>query len=62
MYVRRERVPLVVGSWPPQDHNDKQNKGEQKVPEGLVQPQLFPVLKDHKKTYNHLINGKLDTN
>lgn len=41
---RRKTAPLVVGGRPPQEHDDQQDGGEQEAPEGVVDPELPPVL------------------
>lgn len=38
--------PLVIGRRSPQEHDDQQDGGEQEAPEGVVDPQLPPVLRE----------------
>jgi len=40
---RGEGISLVVLTGPPEDHDDTKEAGEEKVPEGLVQPQVLPL-------------------
>ena len=40
--IRNSR-PLVVLTRPPEDHDDTKETREEKVPEGLVQPQVLPL-------------------
>jgi hypothetical protein len=37
-------LPLVVGGGPPQQHDDEKQDHKEKVPEGIIHPQLSPVL------------------
>ena len=39
----RNSIPLVVLTGPPKDHDDTKKAGEEKMPEGLVQPQVLPL-------------------
>lgn len=39
--------PLVISWWPPQEHDDQQDHGEQETPEGIINPELPPVLHTH---------------
>ena len=39
----RNSRPLVILTGPPEDHDDTKEAGEEKVPEGLVQPQVLPL-------------------
>ena len=35
--------PLVILARSPEHHDDAEETGEEKVPEGLVHPQVFPL-------------------
>lgn len=37
-------LPLVIEWWSPQKHDNQQDDGEQEAPEGIIEPQLPPVL------------------
>ena len=43
-------TPLVVVCGPPEDHDDGQDDGEEKMPEGVIDPNLTPVLQDTTST------------
>lgn len=42
-------VALVVVCRPPQDHDHDEQEREEELPEGLVQPQLLPILQEKNK-------------
>ena len=46
---RRIGVALVVLAGPPQPNDDEKNDGEEDVPEGVVHPNLAPVLQGRER-------------
>ena len=55
--IRNSR-PLVVLTGPPKDHDDTKKAGEEKVPEGLVQPQVLPLGQAvYDLSYTHYVSG-----